>query len=280
MAVGAKDHYESLGVSREASAEEIRRAYRELARKNHPDVNKEPGAEDRFKEISEAYEVLRDPEKRAEYDNPSARFTAGGGGFGGGARYEDVDFDDFSDLFGGMFGRRGGRGGGFNGFSMRSDQEAVLDLSLEEAKSGGKRRLTLGDGRQLEVDIPANVRDDQRIRLRGEGVEGGDLYLRVRLRPHPRFRVEGKDLYTDLPVAPWEAALGAEISVPTLEGDVKVRVPAGSSSARKLRLRGEGLGGDLFVVVRIEVPRTLTKEERELFERLAEVSDFDPRAGR
>jgi curved DNA-binding protein len=302
MAVGSRDHYEALGVSRDASQDDIRSAYRRLARQYHPDVNKEPGAEDRFKEISEAHEVLRDPEKRDRYD----RFgTAGGpeaapgrGGpsgfrsYPGGGGFEDVsvDFDggDIDDLFEGLFGRRGRRGaGGFGGgFSTRgADQEAVLELSLQEAARGGRRQVTL-DGQDFEVDIPPGVRDGQRIRLSGAGGAGigggpsGDLFLRVRIRPDKRFRVEGRDVYTDLAVTAWEAALGATVEVETLDGTAQVKVPAGSSSGRRLRLRGQGLGGgDLYAVVQIHVPKRLKRRERELFEQLAEVSDFNPRRG-
>ena len=166
----------------------------------------------------------------------------------------------------------------------------MLDLALEEAARGGKRWLSLGDGRSIEVDIPRGVRDGQRIRLAGEGGPGvgggppGDLFLRVRLKPHPRFRVEGRDLYADLAVSPWEAALGAEVPVPTLDGDARVKVPPGSSSGRRLRLRGQGLpgsagapAGDLYAVVTIRVPKKLTRKERELFEQLASTSKFDPR---
>jgi curved DNA-binding protein len=307
-AVGFRDYYDVLGVPRDASTDDIRAAYRRLARKYHPDVNKDEDAGERFAEASEAHEVLRDPEKRARYDRLGRNWKAGqdvsgaegfGGGGGAGGRPRsgagDVEFDfgdgaGFSDFFEGLFGGRGGgRGaggfGGFDGFSMRGgDQEAVLELSLEEAARGGRRRLTLGDGRDFEVTIPAGVTDGQRIRLAGEGERGpgggqaGDLLLQVRLRPHPRFRVEGRDLYTDLPVAPWEAALGASVEVPTLEGTAKLRVPAGSSCGRKLRLRGEGLGsGDLYATVQIRVPKKLSDRERELFEQLADASTFDPR---
>jgi curved DNA-binding protein len=208
-----------------------------------------------------------------------------------------VDFGTggFGDIFEDLFGERRGRAGrsGFEGFSMRGgDQEAELELSLEEAAAGGKRRLSLGDGREFEVDIPPGVRDGQRIRLAGQGSPGtggaqpGDLHLRIRYRPHPRFRVQGRDLYVDLPVAPWEAALGAEVPVPTLTGTARVKVPAGSSSGRRLRLRGEGLpssggeAGSLYAVVMIHVPKKLTKRERELFEQLSQTSKFDPRRGR
>jgi curved DNA-binding protein len=317
MAVGFRDYYEVLGVPRGASADEIRAAYRRLARENHPDVNKGEGAEDRFKEISEAYEVLRDDEKRERYDRFGQNwkngqdvsgsadfrdFRARGGGGGGGFEDVRVDFGDseFSDFFEGLFGSRfggggggGGRARGFEGFSMRGgDQEAVIELTLEEAASGGRRRISLGDGRDFEVEIPAGVTDGQRIRLAGEGGRGrgggpsGDLLLRVRLLPHPRFRLEGRDLYVDLPVSPWEAVLGASVEVPTLDGTARVQVPAGSSTGRKLRLRGEGMPdrqgrrGDLYAVLEIHVPKRLTGEERELFERLAEVSKFDPRRER
>jgi curved DNA-binding protein len=313
MAVGFQDYYETLEVPRSASAEDIRRAYRRLARKYHPDVNKEPGAEDRFKQISEAYEVLRDDEKRARYDQLGANWKAGqdvsgasgfGEGFGSGDGFGDVRVEfgsgDFSDFFEGLFGQRG-RGrttgttglGGFDGFSMRGgDQEAVLELTLEEAAAGGKRRISLVDGRDFEVEMPRGVRDGQRIRLAGQGGAGpgggpsGDLFLRVRVKPHPRFRVEGRDLYVDLPVAPWEAALGAEVPVPTLAGSLRLKVPHGSSSGRRLRLRGQGLpstdgsAGDLYAVLAVHVPKRLTKKERELFEELASVSHFDPRKGR
>jgi curved DNA-binding protein len=306
MSVASEDYYEALGVPRDASAEDIRRAYRALARQYHPDVNKEPGAEDRFKEISEAYEVLRDPEKRARYDRFGARGGsgpggAGDGGFGGFNGSEDlggVSFDvgdgDFSDLFDQLFSRRGARRGSpFEGFSMRgSDLEAVLDLALTEAAAGGRRWLSI-DGRSVEVDVPRGVRDGQLIRIPGQGTPGagggppGDLILRIRLRPHPNFRVEGGDLYTDLRVAPWEAALGAEIPVPTLDGTARVKVPAGSSCGRRLRLRGQGLPGnaqappgDLYAVVTIQVPKRLTKRERELFQHLANDSKFNPRKRR
>jgi curved DNA-binding protein len=311
MAVAFRDYYETLGVPRDASNEEIRRAYRKLARANHPDVNKEPGAEDRFKEISEAYEVLRDDDKRQRYDRLGANWKAGqdvagaqgfrggrgtadnGGGSGGGGF--DFGGGDFSDFFESMFGGRA-RGGqrsrfeGFDGFTRRgSDQEATLDLTLEQAAAGGKQKLALADGREYEVAVPAGVRDGQRIRLAGEGGEGtppGDLFLRARIQPHPRFEVQGRDLYTDLPVTPSEAALGATVETPTLAGTAKVKVPAGSSSGRRLRLRGQGMPGprgeqgDLYARVRIDVPKKLKREERKAYERLAEVSDFNPREGR
>jgi curved DNA-binding protein len=274
MAVAYRDYYDALGVPRDASEEDIRRAYRRLARQYHPDVNKAPDAEDRFKAISEAYEVLRDSEKRSLYDRFGESSKAGqdvsdAPGFGGD--------DGFSEFFESLFGRS--RAAGFEGFSTRArDVEAVLDLSLEEAASGGHRWISLGNGRSIEISIPPGVHDGERIRVAGQGAEGGDLQLRVRLLPHPRFRVEGPDLYTDLPVAPWEAALGASVDVQTLTGRVKLRVPPGSSSGRQLRLRGEGLrGGDLYAVVKIVVPSKLSRKERQLFEQLARTSTFDPR---
>jgi len=302
MAVEYKDYYEVLGVPRDVSQDEIRRAYRKLAREYHPDLNRESDAEERFKEVGEAYEVLSDPDKRDRYDRLGAQWRArdrasGGGNFedffdregvGGDVR---VEFGDggFSEFFERLFG---------DGVPPTSgplrglDREAVLELSLEDALAGGRRRLSLEDGRSLDVNIPAGVRDGQRIRLADQGAAGrdggpsGDLYLRVRLKPHPTFRRRGDDLDLDLPVAPWEAALGATVPVPTLTGTAHVRVPAGSSSGRRLRLRGRGLPkqggghGDLHAIVRITVPKHLSEQERDLFEKLAEVSEFDPRQSR
>ena len=306
MPVGYHDYYDTLGVARDASAEDIRRAYRKLAREYHPDLNKDAGAEDRFKELAEAYEVLRDPEKRQQYDRLGHSWRAGedvsgAQGFRDGWQDVQVDFGghgDFSDFFESLFGggrRAGGaRTGGdaFGGFPRRgADHQAVLDLTLEEAAAGGSRHLTLGNGRGYDVDIPVGVRDGQRIRLAGEGGPGvdggpaGDLFLRVRIAPHPEFRVEGRDLHVDLPVSPSEAALGALVPVRTLTGTARVRVPAGSSGGRRLRLRGEGLPapgstpGDLFAHVQIKVPAHLDERARELYEQLA-ATGFDPREAR
>ena len=314
MPVTFRDYYEALGVPRDASQEEIRSAYRKLARTYHPDVNSEPEAEERFKEISEAYEVLRDPEKRERYDRLGSNWKAGedvsgaegfggfrqGTGFGtqggfGDMRVEFGEGGGFSDFFESLFGAQGagpGRSARFNGFSTRgADHEATLELTLEEAARGGKRKISFGDGRDYEVNIPAGVRDGQRIRLAGEGGAGvrggpsGDLFLRVRVKPHRRFRVDDRDLYVDVPVAPWEAALGATVEVPTLEGRSRVKVPPGSSSGRRLRLKGQGMPGpgdqqgDLFATVKIIVPKRLNEKERELFEELAKASKFDPRQG-
>ncbi|MFE9812084.1 DnaJ C-terminal domain-containing protein [Streptomyces sp. NPDC005227] len=314
----ARDFYEVLGVSRTASQDEIQQAYRRLARRYHPDVNKDPGAEERFKDLNEAYSALSDPKSRARYDRfgedfrkvPEdfdeqvgagahggfrARRTAGGGG-GPRVRYSTGFGDDFGsegidieDLFGSMFGA-GAAPGGVPG----ADQEAELPLTVEEAYRGGRRTVTLagpsGQPRRYEVEVPAGVTEGQRIRLAGEGgrgsgeAPGGDLYLRVRIEPHPRFRLDGRDVRVQLPVAPWEAALGATVPVPTPGGGTaKVTVPAGSSSGRRLRLRGEGMpnprgaNGDLYAELRIVVPPTLGDRERELFEELASASSFDPR---
>jgi curved DNA-binding protein len=305
-----RDFYEILGVARDASQEDIQRAYRKLARTYHPDLNKEPGAEERFKDISEAYAVLSDPATRKRYDafgpdfrqvpedvDPDTWRAAGaaggerqraGAGFGpdlGG----QIDLDD---LFGGLFGGRERRGWGP---IAGADQEAELEVSVEEAYRGGNRSVTIGGRagtRTLDVRIPAGVTDGQRIRLAGQGGHGsggsppGDLYLIVRIAPHPKYRVQGRDVYVDLPLTPWEAALGASVAVDTPDGEAKVKVPAGTSSGRRLRLRGRGVPnprgqpGDLYAEAKIMVPAKLSRQERHLFEELAATSAFDPRRSR
>ncbi|OZC95441.1 molecular chaperone DnaJ [Rhodococcus sp. 06-235-1A] len=305
----ARDHYESLGVPRGAGTDEIQQAYRKLARKYHPDVNKDPTAEDTFKEMNEAYQVLSDPDTRKRYDRFGADFRrvpedydertrthsggySVGGNSGGGYDRGDrrVHFGpggdggvDLDDLFGQMFG-----GGGGYGPIPGADQEAELALTVEEAYRGGTRTLGL-DGRQYDVDIPAGVVDGQRIRLAGQGGRSnggappGDLYLVVRIEPHSRFRVQGRDIHVDLPVSPWEAVLGATVAVPTPGGEAKVKVAPGSSTGRKLRLRGEGMpnprgtNGNLYAEIKVMVPSKPTAREHALFEQLAAESNFDPR---
>ncbi|MCU1606919.1 MAG: chaperone DnaJ domain protein [Modestobacter sp.] len=321
----ARDYYDVLGVSRDAGPDELQQAYRRLARANHPDVNRDPGAEERFKEVNEAYHVLSDPQLRKRYDRfgddfrqvpedweervgagvggsrrrtgPGRRETwsTGGGvgpdvgpGFGGGFG-GDFGGVDIEDLLGGIFG---GRGRGRAGPVAGADQEAELPLTVEQAFRGGRQEITLNgpDGpRTYTVNIPPGVTDGKRIRLAGEGGRGmgdgppGDLYLVVRLQPHPRFRVDGKDITVDLRLSPWEAALGATVPVATPGGETKVTVPAGTSTGRRLRLRGEGMPasggrpGDLYAEVTIMVPPRLTDRERELFSELAAISTFDPR---
>ena len=295
MPVAFRDYYETLGVSRGATTEEIRSAYRKLARRYHPDINKDEDAEERFKEVAEAYEVLSDADKRERYDRLGSNWrqgedVSGAPGFDGfgraqadGVRFEFGD-GAFSDFFESLFGSA--RMGDIR--TRGADLEAMVDLSLEEAAAGGPLRVSLGDGRSITVNVPAGVRDGQRLRLAGRGGEGigggstGDLFLRVHLRPHRRFRVDGKDLNVDVSVAPWDAALGTTLEVPTLTGSAKVRLPSGSSSGRRLRLRGEGMPdrqgrhGDLYARVQIMVPRELDERERQLFEELRADSSFHP----
>ncbi|ETX04487.1 DnaJ C-terminal domain-containing protein [Candidatus Entotheonella palauensis] len=316
-----KDYYAILGVSKGASQDEIQRAYRKLARQYHPDINQESGAENRFKEIGEAYEVLKDPEKREKYDRYGSAWKAAqqsGGTPPPG--YEDVWFDisgspeeafsgfsGFSSFFEQLFGQGGQRGGFWDnlrtgqpgGSQFRTmpgvDQEAILSLTLEEAAHGGQREISLtdpetGQSKTYAVKIPKGIRPGQRIRLAKLGSPGmgsgaaGDLYLHVELQPHAAFRLEGRDLYTTLTVAPWEAALGVEITLSTLDGSVRVKIPAGSSSGRQIRLKGRGFpdpkggAGDLYAEIEIAVPKSLSDDERRLFEDLAQRSTFQPRA--
>jgi curved DNA-binding protein len=309
-----RDFYEVLGVARDTPAEEIQRSYRKLARTYHPDVNKDPSAEERFKEISEAYDVLSNPETRRRYDafghdfrsvpegvspDDVARARAGAGGRRAGPAGATWDWSvagddigiDIEDLFGDIFSRsRRGRGA-----VSGADQETEIEVTVEEAYLGGRRAFSISgpDGtRTVEVDIPAGVTDGQRIRLRGQGGHGtggapsGDLYLVVRIASDRRYRVDGRDVTVDLILTPWEAALGTTVALDTPGGEAKVRVPAGTSSGKRLRLRGRGLPnprgtpGDLYAEAKIVVPATLTDAERALFEQLAATSTFDPRSRR
>ena len=304
-----KDYYQIMGVSRDASQDEIKRAYRRLARKYHPDVSKETDAEARFKDIGEAYEVLKDPEKRAAYDRFGKEWKAGqdfrpppdwkpeftfhGGEFTGGS--------GFSEFFETLFGRSDfGRAGGTRVHLRGEDQHVPVNIKLEEANRGATRQLTLNvpgldkDGRPtrrrrtLNVQIPKGVTEGQRIRLAGEGGPGfgdapkGDLYLIVRIEPHKLFRVEGRDVYLQLPVTPWEAALGRTVQVPTLGGPVDLKIPKGSQSGHKLRLRGRGLPGsppgDQYVILSMVTPSASNPEAEALYKQMAERMPMNPRA--
>ena len=319
MPVKFHDYYKTLGVERSATQDEIKKAYRKLARKYHPDVNKDAGAEEKFKEAAEAYEVLGDPKKREKYDQLGAdwktgqeftpppgwegvRFEFGGGPREGGIPPEDLGgFSDFfSELFGGgMPHARGGR----REWKMRGqDHEAEATVSLEEAFHGAKKSFQLQTAeideqgrvhrktKRYDVKIPAGTEHGTRMRLAGQGGEGhgggpsGDLHLRINIAPHPRFRVVGRNLETDLPVSPWEAALGTKVEIPSMNGNLSLTVPPGTQCGQKLRLKGRGLpkrgsraAGDLLVAVKIRVPRDLSGKEKELFKELAKHSRFDPR---
>lgn len=290
-----EDYYAVLGVPRDASQDDIRKAYRTLARKHHPDVSKAAGAEERFKEVGEAYATLKDADKRAAYDalgrrQPGEDFAPppqwqrdfGSHAFNG----EDIDLADLMAAMGAA--RRGAKPGPVRG----QDYETSARISLEQAHRGTTLNLDIAQQdatHTLAITIPAGVVDGQRMRLRGRGGKGrhggadGDIYLHILLAPHPVFRTDGHDLYFDLALAPWEAALGAEIEVVTLDGPVVLTVPAGTQAGRKLRLRGRGLAtgrgarGDLYAVAHIDVPATLTPRERELFGQLKDISTFNPR---
>ena len=308
MSVQYKDYYQSLGVPRTASADEIKKSFRKLAREFHPDVAKDKKkAEEKFKEINEAYEVLGDADKRKKYDELGANWKSGAefrpppghggfdggqtfrGGRGGGAEFE-FDGTGFSDFFEQMFGarRRGGGFGGQPGFGGEEmpepsrDIEGDIMVTLEEARRGSLRTVTVRRENRTDshqVKIPAGIAEGQKLRIAGRGEHGGDLYLRVRLARHPDFDVDGHNLIYELELAPWEAALGAEIPVPTLEGTVNIKIPAGTASGQKLRVRGRGLGkdGDLFVVTKIVVPGKLTDAQKKVWEQLAKESKFNPR---
>ncbi len=306
-----KDYYQTLNAERDASPEEIKRSYRRLARKYHPDVSDDPEAEERFKEVQEAYEVLKDPEKRVVYDRYGAHWKEGqesrpppdwdpNVGFAGGGYTEASEFSDFFEA---MFGRAGHRrsGGGYTHVRLKGeDLHAKVEIPLEDAYRGTTRSLLLqvpeldDEGRvvtrarTLSVQIPTGVTEGQRLRLTGQGGPGlggaaaGDLYLEVILTPHRLYHVAGQDVYLDLPVAPWEAALGDTVTAPTLGGKVDLKIPSGSRSGTKLRLKGRGLPGnppgDQYVVLDIVIPEADSDEARALYAQMKRRMAFDPRA--
>jgi len=317
-----KDYYETLGVPRGATQDEIKQAYRKLARKYHPDVSKMADAEARFKDINEANEVLKDPEKRAAYDQMGSNWKAGqefqpppnwdagfefrgreGGSspFGAGGAFAGGEAFDASDFFETLFGRRGPAGGARRRGSVEGeDHHAKVLIDVEDAYRGAERTISLRapvegpDGRlvmqerTLDVHIPKGIRPGQHLRLAGQGNPGsgggkaGDLYLEIAFNPHSIFRVDGADVYVDLPLAPWEAALGATVDVPTPEGTVQLTIPKGSAAGRKLRLKGRGLPGknpgDLYTVLSIVVPKAETDAARAAYENLAKAfPNFQPR---
>ncbi len=300
----SKDYYGTLGVSRDASEAEIKKAYRKMAAKYHPD--KPTGDEAKFKEISEAYETLSDSEKRAMYDQFGSdygqRHTSGFGGF-------DGQGPDFSDIFGSMFGGGGGgfegfggHGGGFGGQRQArpqkgEDQNVAVMVSLEEAIEGVEKTINvqIGDARSashsydtkpLKVRIPAGVIQGQKIRVKGKGFNGfnggpnGDVIIEINLQKDPRFRVEGKDVFVDLPITPWEAALGSKVEIPTVKGKISMAIAPGTQSGTKLRIKGRGLGrepGNQYVIVQIHTPPAETDEQKALYEQMAEQMPFNPR---
>jgi len=311
-----KDYYEIMGVKKDATQDEVKRAYRKLARKYHPDVSKEADAEAQFKEVGEAYEVLKDPEKRAAYDQLGSQWQAGQDfqpppGWDAGFEFSDAgsggpDLGGFSDFFESLYGRgfhSGGRQGGpGRGFQLRGeDHHAKVMVELEDSYHGATRSITLQVSgldesgrvvirpRTLKVRIPKGIRRGQQIRLAGQGGAGhgggeaGDLYLEVDFNLHKHYAVEGADVYLDLPLAPWEAALGAKVKVPTPAGTVDLQIPAGSQAGKKLRLRGRGIParqpGDLYVVLQIVLPAADNEQKRRIYEEMKQEFSFDPRAG-
>ena len=308
-----KDYYRTLGVAREAPADEVKKAYRKLARKYHPDVSKEPDAEKRMKEVNEAYEVLADPEKRAAYDQLGKNYQPGQDfrpppGWDAGFEFSEQgrDAGEFSDFFSEIFGTMGRAGGPrssrrANGTATYpgNDHHARILLDLEDSFSGAARQLSLRapkmdqkgrvtlQERTLNVKIPAGIREGQVIRLGGQGEPGigngkpGDLLLEVQFKPHARFRADGRDLLLTLPVAPWEAALGGVVAVDLPGGALNVRIPAGAQTGKQLRIRGKGLPseppGDLYIDLRIVAPPAATPKAKELYETMAREMPFDPR---
>jgi curved DNA-binding protein len=285
-----KDYYKIMGLTKQASDKDIKIAYRRLARKYHPDISKEKNAEEKFKELGEAYEVLKDPEKRKTYDHYGqdrvAQKNSNYGAYQNQAHAQGESFNYDADFFESLFGK------GFKPSAQKGlDLKSSVSISLEESVKGGVRELTLSSGignspQTLRVKIPAGIRTGQQIRLAGQGAPGngaaaGDLYLTVHVEKHPLFDVEGDDIYLTLPISPWEAALGATVNVPTLNGKVGLKIPAGSQGGQTLRLRNKGIPGkktgDQLVILKIIIPQPKSDEQKLLYEKMAEIMPFNPR---
>ncbi len=284
-------HYQALGVPPDASADDIKRAYRKMARKYHPDVNPGPEADAKFKAAGAAYEVLSDPEKRAAYDRYGADWdqprpdAAQEARRPGGFAFDERDINP--DMFRDFFGQRFGAGG------MRQDQHARLEIPLEDAIAGARHTLTLQvpqidnagrmtlETRNVDLRVPKGILPGQQLRLQGQGSDGGDLFVEIAFKPHPVYRIEGRDLYVNLPVTPWEAALGGKVKMPTPSGAVDLTIPADAKQGQKLRLRGRGLPGaqkgDLYAELHIVNPPKLSPKARDLYQQLAKEHSFNPR---
>ncbi len=291
-----KDYYKILEIDRSSSQAEIKKAYRKLARKYHPDVSKVANAEERFKEVNEAYEVLGDEKKREQYDTLGANWKNGqnfnpppgwDGGFdfsqftqGGGSSSGSAGFSDFFDsLFGG-----GGfqQGSGFHQQQRKPPAETmVLNVDLEDIFSGGKKKIRLPNGSTIEIKIPIGFEEGKKIRLTGKAANGADIHLKIKINKHPKYRLKGKDIYLDLPIAPWEAALGADITIDTLAGQLKLKIPENTSTGKKMRLKNRGLPGKVpgnqYVVLQIVTPPANTEEDKVFYREMKKKFDWNPR---
>lgn len=301
-----KDYYKILGVERSATQDEIRKAFRRMAAKYHPDRNKDPGAEDRFKEVNEANEVLSDPDKRSRYDQLGNDWRAGENfrpppGWSGNAShsphfnasfFEDIarqGFDGsssaggFSDFFESLFGNSNSFRKSASNFQRGSatSQEATIQLTVEDIYHGARKTIRLPSGESLQVQIPAGITEGQKLRLTGKGPRGSDIYLKIKLKEHPLYHLDGKDIHMELPITPWEAALGETIALPTPNGRINLKIPQSSQSGKKMRLKARGLpgepAGDLYVTLLVNTPPADTAEQKEYYARMKAMFDWNPR---
>jgi curved DNA-binding protein len=299
-----KDYYKILGVERDVSQPELKKAYRKMARKYHPDVSKESNAEERFKEVNEAYEVLGDEDKRSQYDTLGSNYQNGQnfnpppgweGGFdfnqfsqgGQGSQAGAGGFSDFFEtMFGGAAGDAGFQQGGFGQQQRRKPpaETMILWVDLEDVFAGGKKKVRLPSGSTIEVKIPKGFEEGKKIRLTGKGSNGADIHLKIQFKKHPLYKVDGKNVTVDLLIAPWEAALGASLNVDTLAGKIKLKIPEGAESGKKMRLKGRGLPsnstslkGDQYVAIQIATPPATSDEEKAFYQEMQKKFDWSPR---